>query len=335
MRHPPDFRGPQLPGADLTELVSRAERELVIAAPFIKAPVLASLLEHAGAVPVTCITRWRPEEVAAGVSDLEVSDVLAGRAGSRLLLWPLLHAKYFRADARCLIGSANVTGRALGWSAPPNIELLIDAPATHPRLAAFEQRARAEARPATQEVRTLIGEAAAEIRRERLWPVPPSEPRADEPPEDDDRHRAPLSGHRLWLPSLRQPANLHTAYSGGLDQLTVVAREAALRDLAVLDPAAGLPAAAFSAVIAAALLQMPMIARIDEFTAESQRFGAVRDLIAAETGLPSREAGEAWQTTMRWLLHFIPNRYRRTVPSYSEVFVRVTPYPADETPPAS
>ena len=335
MRHPPYLRGSQLPGADLAELVSRAEREIVIAAPFIKAPVLASLLEHAGAVPVTCITRWKPEEVAAGVSDLEVFDILAGRAGSALLLWPLLHAKYFRADARCLVGSANVTGRALGWATPANIELLIEAPATHPRLAAFEQRARAEARPATPDLRALVDEAAAAIRRERFWPVPPSDSSEDERLADDGRRQTPSDGHRTWLPSLRQPTNLQTAYSGGLDQLTAVAREAAQRDLTALDPPAGLSPAAFSAAITVSLLQMPMIVRIDEFTAESQRFGAVRDLIAAETGLPNREAGAAWQTTMRWLLHFMPDRYRRTVPSYSEVFVRVRPDSLDKTPPTS
>ncbi len=335
MQRPSDSRDPQLPGVDLTELVSGAEHEIVLAAPFIKAPALASVLEHAGAVPVTCITRWEPEEVAAGVSDLEVFDVLGGRADTALLLWPRLHAKYFRADGRCLIGSANVTGRALGWTSPANIELLIEAPATHPRLVAFEQRARAEARLATADLRALVDQAAAAIRRERVWTVPVSELDGDDVPADGDRRAASFSAHHSWLPSLRQPTELHLAYSGRLDDLTAAAREAALRDLGALNPPAGLALGAFTPVIAASLLQMPVIARIDELTAESQRFGAVRDLIAAETGLSSHEAGVAWQTTMRWLLHFLPGRYRRTVPSYSEVFVRVRPDQEDETASAS
>lgn len=335
MQRWPDVPDLHLPGADLAELVSSARSEIVLAAPFIKAPVLAFVLEHAGTVRVTCITRWEPEEVAAGVSDLEVFDVLGERADAALLLWPPLHAKYFRADGRCLVGSANVTARALGWMSPANIELLIEAPATHPRLAAFEQHALAEARLATADLRVLVEEAAAAIRRERAWTVPVSVPREDEVPTDTDRGGASMSAHRTWLPSLRQPTELHLAYSGRLDDLTAAAREAALRDLAALDPPNGLPAAAFTAVIAASLLQMPVVSRIDEFTAASQRFGAVRDLIAAETGLSNREAGVAWQTTMRWLLHFLPDRYRRTVPSYSEVFVRVRPNPADETASAS
>ena len=128
---------------------------------------------------------------------------------------------------------------------------------------------------------------------------------------------------RRWIPSLRQPSELYRAYSGRLNDLTAVSREAALRDLAALAPPADLLEPAFTAVIAAALLQMPVVARIDEFTAESQRFGAVRDLILDETGMPSHQADAAWQTTMRWLLHFLPDRYQRTVPSHSEVFVRV------------
>ena len=179
-------------------------------------------------------------------------------------------------------------------------------------------------------------DAAAEaIRSERVWTAPVSAPPEDDTPVDAEGSEASMRASRFWLPSLRQPAELYLAYSGRLDDLTPAGREAALRDLAALDPPAGLPAPAFTAVIAASLLQMPVIARIDEFTAASQRFGAVRDLIAGETGLAGHEAGAAWQTTMRWLLYFLPDRYRRTVPSYSEVFVRVRTDAADEATPAS
>ena len=171
MVHDADSPALELPGDDLRELMAAAEEEIVLAAPFIKVSALAGVLEHASQrVRVTCITRWRAEEVAAGVSDLAVFDVLGARAGATLLLWPRLHAKYFRADHRCLIGSANVTGRALGWVRPANVELLVGLPSTHPRLAAFEQRAITEAQPATAELRELMAEAAEGVRRERDLP---------------------------------------------------------------------------------------------------------------------------------------------------------------------
>ena len=302
----------------------------MLVAPFMKVPVLADVLAHARTVPVTCITRWQPEEVAAGVSDLDVFDLLAERPDTALLLWPPLHAKYFRGDRRCLVGSANLTGRALGWVSPANIELLIEAPSTHPRLSAFEERALAEAKPATAELRALVEEAAAAIRLERDWAAPASTPSEDESQTATDR-RPLADSARLWTPSLRQPPDLYLAYSGRLDELTAASREAALRDLAALDPPGGLLAPSFAAVVAASMLQMPLIARIDEFTATPQRFGAVRDLIAGEVGLSPREANVAWQTTMRWLMHFLPDRYRREVPSHSEVFGRVGASEADET----
>ena len=76
-------------------------------------------------------------------------------------------------------------------------------------------------------------------------------------------------------------------------------------------------------MIAATLLQMPMLAEIDAYVATPRRFGAVRDLLASKTGQGHSQASDAWQTTMRWLLEFVPDRYRRTVPSHSEVFGRV------------
>ena len=237
-----------------------------------------------------------------------------------MLLWPSLHAKYYRADSRCLIGSANLTAKALGWTHPSNIELLIEAPATHPRLVAFEQHAVAEAQPATAELHALAVAAAEKIRQERDWPDQTMEGKDDVLLLDGVVEERTSS----WLPSLRHPSDLYRAYSGPLDDLTSAARIAALRDLAVLDPPTGLSAETFPVVIAALLLQMPVIARIDAFVATSQRFGAVRDLIAFEQGISKKEASAAWQATMRWLLYFFPGRYLRCVPAHSEVFMRTT-----------
>ena len=322
---PQDTASPHLslPADDLLELISAAEHELVLVAPFVKAFALERLLDHVrSGVAVTCITRWQPEEVASGVSDLEVFDIITSRAKAVLLLWPRLHAKYFRADTRCLIGSANVTSRALGWANPPNIELLVEAPATHPGLVAFEQRSEVEAHPATLDLRLLVGEAAAEITRERKWPTAASSIGEDSVVEPERDAMADLDID-LWLPSLRQPSDLHRAHSNQAEQLSTMSRIAALRDLRALNPPMGLSAETFARVVAVALLQMPMIARIDAFAASPQRFGAVRDLIADETGMENRDASMAWQTTMRWLLHFLPNRYLRTQPAHSELFVRV------------
>ena len=312
------------PGQALQSLVDSADRDLVLVAPFMKERVLHELLKNVSdEVRVRCVTRWKPDEIAAGVSDLGVFDVLSSRHRARLRLLPHLHAKYFRADGRCLVGSANLTASALGWSSPCNVEILLEVAPTDPRLREFEHFALTEAQPATAELRSLMEAAVEDVllyQRESRIPVSATWQRDT---EDRIRDAASDATMATWLPTLRQPRDLFLAYAGRGDELSEASRKAALRDLAVLDPLVGLPHEAFAKVIAATLLQMPLLAEIDAYVTRPRRFGAVRDLLATKTGRGRSQASDAWQTTMRWLLEFAPDRYRRTVPSHSEVFARV------------
>src|SRR6266581_2818799 len=122
----------------MESLCSSATSEIVLAAPFIKAATLSRLLERVKAnVRIDCCTRWIPEEIASGVTDLEVWEVLKGRANARMFLRANLHAKYYRADTKCLVGSANVTSSAFGWRPDFNLELLTSV--EDGSLAAFER----------------------------------------------------------------------------------------------------------------------------------------------------------------------------------------------------
>ena len=119
-------------GDELIDLLSGARSEATIVAPFMKAAVVKRLMQYlAPGVVLSCITRWHPHEIKYGVSDLEVWDVLQAHQPSSLSLIPTLHAKYYRADDRYAIGSANLTNAALGWSARPNVELLISGEVDH------------------------------------------------------------------------------------------------------------------------------------------------------------------------------------------------------------
>ena len=146
----------QAPGTSLRDLLEKAERDVVLVAPFIKVLALRDLLRFVSQnVRVTCVTRWRPDEVAAGVSDLEVFDELQERNWGSLLLLPRLHAKYYRADDSCLMGSANLTSRALGFSSPPNVELMVQLGANVRSLELFEDQVISSAYPATAELREI------------------------------------------------------------------------------------------------------------------------------------------------------------------------------------
>ena len=85
--------------SELVNLVGAARHEVVLVAPFMKMQVVASVLEATPKqVRVSLFTRWNPEEVARGVSDLEVFDLVQGRPNTVLSLVNNLHAKLYIAD---------------------------------------------------------------------------------------------------------------------------------------------------------------------------------------------------------------------------------------------
>jgi len=65
-----------------------------------------------------------PEEIAAGVSDLDVWRVVCKRPHARLLLCPAIHAKYYRIDGLALVGSANLTRRGSDGPRSPALNSL-------------------------------------------------------------------------------------------------------------------------------------------------------------------------------------------------------------------
>lgn len=255
-------------------------------------------------------TRWRPEEVRAGVSDLSVLDVLNDR-GSSLMLRDDLHAKYYRADQRVFIGSANVTAQALGWADPSNLELLEELPVTTQWIEQFEADLLSAAIEATQEIRDLVLEAVA------AFPA-----RAAITSEDRPESHVSIP---KWTPALRNPQDLFTYYvSEGSADLPRATLQAAARDLAVLRVPPDLAEESFRAYVAAVLLQMPVVRKVDLYVEVERRFGAIRDLIRRTTDGTLEEANRSWQTLMRWLLYFLPGRYSAEVPRHSELFLRVS-----------
>lgn len=311
-------------GAQLELLCAAGRREIVLVAPFAKAHALGRLLEHITPdVTVRCVTRWRPEEIVAGVSDLEVWPMLRDRGQASLWLHPDLHAKFYRADDMCLIGSANLTGAALGWHPHPNLELLIPASANDLAVQAFEAILTRENIQVDQALFAHMSQVVALMQQD-----------VDKLPhfiheQRDMAYEVSLPEPNLpasqWLPKLRQPADLFVAYTQRADQLTTTGRENAQSDLLALPIPPGLSRPLFEAYVGTLLLQKPIVCQVDQFLAQPQRFGAVRDLLARQpcAATPEFDPTYAWQTLMRWLLHFLPQRYRRVPARHSEVIQRV------------
>lgn len=295
------------PGLALMQLASSCRRELILCAPFAKEAVLAQLLSVVrDDVRPVLITRWRPDEVAAGVSDTGVLQVLRAHGGA-VYLHDRLHAKYYRHESQVLLGSANLTATALGWSAVPNLELLV--PSVASEIEALEGELLKESVVATDELAAEV-DAIAKLLA----------PHTDLPRVDVTHPHA-----TAWVPTLRLPADLFVAYHRGTAALTSRSAAAAAEDLAVLDLPPGLDREQFDRLVGHRLLSYDVIRTIDRFVLEPRRFGEVRRLIGDLLELGRYEADESWQTVMRWMLEFLPARYSHTQGRHSEIFARREP----------
>lgn len=215
-----------------------------------------------------------------------------------------VHAKYFRCDQVVLIGSANLTGAALGWAENINLELVQEAE-WGKTAREFERQLHALSTPATEE----IAETVEGLARELPQPVVGEAYGVKESAE--------------WWPSLREPKDLWLAYSGGRNRMTRLSSDASRADLLALEIPPGLDMAQFRALVGIRLLQHRNVATIDEFLETPRRFGEVRDQISQMSGMSRSEASQRWQALMRWFLEYCPGRFEVIVPRHSEVMRKV------------
>lgn len=299
-------------GGELINLCREAREDVFIAAPFIKVNVLKMVLEviQVSACNITVVTRWKAEEIAAGVSDLEVYDLVAASNNTRLLLHPCLHAKYYRIDGRCLIGSANLTAKALGWAPVSNIEILVEVDPLKYGLNLFEERLLSEAIVATETIKESIMQIAQEIRTQDV----------------EGRRAMPLhnstSGVTAWLPTCVNPEYLYRIYKKKDSELISSAVKTGYDDLLVLEVVEGLNEEEFKRYIAAALGQIDVVRQIAERSKGSpvtreialEIISMARSFIAS----PGYDADTYWEILKAWLLYFFPKKYR--VKASAEVF---------------
>ena len=190
--------------------------EVVIAAPYIKANALSRVLANAGAdISLVCVTRWQLQDIALGTSDVECRTIVK-ELGGVFKLHPTLHAKYYRADEKVLVGSANLTHSALGWSAEPNLEILCTAGEDFDA-AAFERQLLDDSREISDKEFARWQSIETIDLQSSLLSVSTS-PYLD-----------------TWRPLTRNPENFLLAYKGLTDEIASTdEQQAALQDLEAL-----------------------------------------------------------------------------------------------------
>lgn len=309
-------------GQVLLQEADQATDRIVLVAPFIKRTVIDRLLQAASAsIAIDIVTRWRVHDVAMGASDPDVWEAVRSRVGATMRLVSNLHAKYYRFDDRYFIGSANLTQKALGWSQPNNVEVLVSAEGED---AASIKQMLKDGIEVTDELYRRFLQRVAESEIER----PVDDDFLDDDSPEDTRVSEPSATYKAsdwWTPSMRQPSQLYDVYAGEPDDVTRAGREQAREDLRHFAIQVGLSREAFEAEVAWQLFQKPVVQEINSFTESSRRFGAVRDHLK---GLPCAErsnfdATRTWQTLIRWLLYFIPDEYEMHTANYSEIFQHV------------
>ncbi|MFB7269630.1 phospholipase D family protein [Streptomyces sp. NPDC056244] len=274
----------------IEQLLAGAAKRVILVAPFIKKEVFRAALD---AIPrsvteIQCVTRWSVAEVAAGVSDPEIAEIAEADGRPTILLCHNLHAKLYLADDRCLVGSANLTGRATGRVLGSNVELLLEAGAAHSEVQRVLDAIGATSVPASSDLARQIREQADLLRA------------------DEDAPRVLIVGQgptrARWLPETRNPERLHRVYSGRYRNIGSDVLAGVLRDLAHLDVPPGLPEQAFGKAVLDCLRSMPEIRQL--FDVGTLNLDDAKRELAVSGACTEEQAQRAVETIAQWLNYF-------------------------------
>lgn len=271
-------------GHRIRVLFESAADGVAVIAPFIKVDALRSLLDVVSpTVPLRCVTRWLPQEVAAGVSDPEIFDLLEARGHFSLSLVDRLHAKIYIAGDRCLAGSPNVTLAGLGeGNHAENIEVLVETTVDDPAVVATLAAISEVERPATR--------AMAQAARRLADCLVTS-------------NTAALDRDAPWFPKSRRPERAYRMYFHPPNEYLGVADRVLLADLAHANLQPGRTENEFRVAIRTLLAAIPIAAPILAAT------GDVTVARADVQGYLETLAGEfsprdLWMAFVNWMAYF-------------------------------
>ena len=286
------FEGTDIQPGDLLKYHCTNARRLVIVAPYIKEDALSIILASLDpSASLICVTRWSLNDLVVGVSDVQCRAIVKEFGGS-FRLHPFLHAKYYRIDDVVLVGSANLTSSAMGWSVQPNLEILC--------YASDEFDYDSFQRTLFQDAREVSDEEF------RYWETVNHIATQDAGTSIDSQIHL-----RTWKPKTRDPRNLIFAYR---DRVIEIAsfdeQQAALDDLAVLSIPLNLSDREVHAWVSACLLSSPFVNSVIQLRSTAIDEPSYRRTLADQYMLSVTEARRLLESVESWLSFFIPGVIR-------------------------
>ena len=257
----------------------------VIVAPYIKTGALERVLS---AIPdgarITCVSRWTPEDIRSGVTDLACRELILARNG-KFLLHDRLHAKYYRFDNQVLIGSSNLTRPGMNIDGSGNLEILCTSPPDFDAML-FESQLLQEAYPVSDTDFALWS---------RITQIP-------QPDQTISQHHDPGSPAG-WKPTTRRPEYLWLAYQRRGEEIPLAEQEEiASREIKSLDVPNGLTEQQFNDWIRLSLMTSPFVksvrANLDETTE------AAWERLSQQWSISEAEAERSKSTAESWIEYF-------------------------------
>ena len=276
-------------GARIRALFEGAEGAIAVIAPFIKVDALRSLLEVIPAgLHLRCVSRWLPREIAAGVSDPEILDLLDMRGNFSLSLVDRLHAKLYIAGDRCLAGSANVTLAGLGeGGGGSNIETLVETTTDDPGIAAtleaIAQAERTATRSMAQTVRRLADSLAVST-------------------------ASAVALDATWFPGSRRPEQAYGLYTQPPSGFVGAADQVLLADLASSNLPPGLEEDEFQTAIRSLLAAIPLSGTLLEASEDTMLTRADASSCLEKIAGDDFSTNDLWLAFVNWMAYFFPDR---------------------------
>ena len=296
-----------LDGDHISKVLSNARNKAIICAPFIKATTLKKLIEGiSDDVDIKVYTRWNAYEVAVGVSDIEIFNIIAQRRNAKLFLIPRLHAKLYSSDNIIWVGSANVTGAALGWSNKPNIEILVQTSWEEPSIERMRLFLETASEATEDEYKKIKNEA--------------KNMNVEEAASNFHEEEPPVDFSKIWVPNCSVPEILVSVYLNEEKKVyTSGAVSDARYDIDCLNVPPRLSENEFVKYISSQLELSPLFASVikeapSRLTEEKGKM-LIKELLP---GADDVELRLHWHVVIQWVRVFLGDRFE-VVPTSFEV----------------